>query len=84
MEKKNIKVQDPLPVNGLNLLPIIETSLSCRQGDSYISFMGTKQTVAVVIISASEKRAFRISGEEVSLDQLIQELPSIEKALEQL
>jgi len=84
MEKKHISVQGPLPVNGLNLLPVIETSLNCRQGSSYLSFMGTKQPVAVVIISPSGKRAVRISGEEVSIDQLIKELPSIQDVLERV
>ena len=84
MEKKHISVQDSIPVNGLNLLPVFETSLNCRQGDSYISFKGIKQPVAVVIISPSVKKAFRISGEEVPFDQLIRELPSIRESLESI
>ena len=82
MEKKQISIQNPLPVSGLNLVPVIETSLNYWQGDNYISFLGIRQPVAVVVVSPSEKRAIRISGEEVSLDQLIREIPSIQEALE--
>ena len=84
MEKKDITVQDTLPVGRLNLLPVIETCVKCRHGDSHISFHGIKQPVAVVMISASEKRAVRISGEEVSLEQLIREFPSLREPLEKI
>jgi uncharacterized spore protein YtfJ len=41
-----------------------------------------KQPVAVVAISVSGKRAFRVTGEEVSMEELIQEVPGIKETLE--
>jgi len=38
----------------------------------------------VVVVSPSANRAFRISGEEVSLDQFMQEVPGIREMLERL
>jgi hypothetical protein len=46
-----------------------------------ISFLGTKQPLGVIVISPLEKKAFKVSGEEVPLDELIKELPGIKKLL---
>jgi hypothetical protein len=36
------------------------------------------------VVSPSEKRAFRITGEEVPLDQLIKEVPAIKELIRQI
>ena len=79
MEKKEIEIGSPLKVRGLTVIPVIKSSLNCWRNRAGISFLGIKQPVIVVIISPSEKKAFRITGEEVPLDQLIQEVPAVEK-----
>jgi len=38
--------------------------------------------VAVVVVSPQAKRAFRITGEEVSLEELIKEAPNLKEMLE--
>ena len=79
MEKKEIEIGSPLKVGGVTIIPVIKSSVSCWRYRASTSFFGIKQPVSVVVVSASEKKAFRITGEEVPLDQLIQEVPAVEK-----
>ncbi len=82
MEKKEIRVEAPSTVAGVTLVPIVEVSLNCWRGKGRLSLFGAKQPVSVVVVSPQAKRAFRINGEEVSLDQLAKEIPGIKEILE--
>ncbi len=82
MEKKEVVIGNPVAVAGVTLIPLAKVSLNYWQGNGGISFFGVKQPFGVVVVSPSAKRAFRITGEEVPLDQLIQEVPGIKEVLE--
>lgn len=82
MEKKKVEIGSPLTIAGITLIPIIETSLHSWQRKGGISFLGMKQPLSVVVISPSEKKAFKISGEEVPLDELIEEVPILKEKLD--
>ena len=79
--KKEVVVDNPVAVAGVTLIPVTRVSLNCQGGSFGISFFGAKRPVSVVIASPSAKRAFRITGEEISLDQLIEEVPSIREVV---
>ena len=81
MEKKEVKVGNPVTVAGVTLIPVVEVSLNGWHGKSGISFYGIKRTVGVVLLSPPLKKAFRVTGEEVPLDQFIQEIPSVKEIL---
>ena len=82
MEKEEIRIEAPFAVAGITLIPIVKASLNCWQGRGRLSFLGIKQPVSIVVISPQAKRAFRISGEEVPLAQLIKEVPGIKDIIE--
>ena len=82
MEKKKVEIGNPLAINGITLIPITKVSVNYWHCKGGISFFGTKQPLSVVVISPSEKKAFRTSGEELPLDELIQEVPGIKKLLD--
>ena len=82
MEKEEIRIEAPFTVAGVTLVPIVKTSLNCWHSKSRLSFFGIKQPVSVVVVSPQAKRAFRIDGEEISLDQLTKEVPGIKEILE--
>jgi uncharacterized spore protein YtfJ len=84
MEKEEVKIDNPVAVGGVTLIPVAKVSLNCRHISGGISFFGAKQPVSVVVVSPSAKRAFRITGEEVPLDQLIQEVPDIKEILDRI
>ena len=84
MEKEEIRIETPLAVAGVTLIPIVKASLNCWHSKGCLSVFGTKQPVSVVVISPQARRAFRINGEEISLDQLTKEVPGIKEVLEGL
>ena len=81
MEKKEVEIGNPVTIAGITLIQVTEISLRSWQSKGGISFLGTKQPLSVVVISPSEKKAFRVSGEEVPLDELIKEVPGIKSLL---
>ena len=81
METKEAVINNPVTIAGVTLIPIVRVSQSYWHGNSGISFIGFKQPVSVVVISPSVKKAFRVTGEEVPLDQLIQEVPGVKEII---
>ena len=82
MEKEEVTIGNPIAVDGVTLIPIVRVSLNSQYCKSGISLFSVKQPIALVVISVSARTAFRITGEEVSIDQLIQEFPDIKGMLE--
>jgi len=81
MEKKEVEIDNPVTVAGVTLIPVVKVSSNYWRRNSSLSFFGVKQPIGVVVVSPSAKRAFRMTGEEVPLDQLIQEVPGIKEVL---
>lgn len=84
MEKKEVEIGSPVAVRGVTLIPVTKVSLNSWRRKGSISSFGIKQPVSIVVVSPSEKRAFRITGEEVPLDQLIKEVPAIKELIRQI
>ena len=79
MEKEEVRIEAPFDVNGVTLVPIVKTSVNYWHSKGRFSFFGMKHPVSVVVASPQAKRAFRINGEEVPLDQLTKEVPGIKE-----
>lgn len=84
METTDIRVDDPIVLGGLTLIPVVEMSRHCWQLDSVTSVCGVKTPIAVIIVSPTCKSAYRTSGEDVSIDELIEEVPVLTEILESL
>jgi uncharacterized spore protein YtfJ len=84
MEKKEVTITNPVTVAGVTLIPVSKATINCWHSKRGIAFSGSKQPVGIIIATPSAKRAFRISGEEITLDQLAQEIPDITRTLEEL
>ena len=82
MEEKEVIVENPIAIAGVTVIPVAKMSLNRWHGNRGFSFFGIKQPVGVVVVSPSAKRAFRTTGEEVSLDEFIKEVPDVKEVLE--
>ncbi|MFC2050452.1 hypothetical protein ACFLTN_04670 [Chloroflexota bacterium] len=82
MEKKRVTISSPVTIDGTTLILITKLSLKCQPSGSNIFFSGIKQPVGIVVASPSTKKAFEITGKEIPLNQLIQEVPSLASMLE--
>jgi len=81
MEKKEVTIANPITVAGLTIIPVSKVAINCWHGKRGLAFSGSKQPDSIIIVSPSAKRAFRITGEEITFDQLVQEVPEILKKL---
>jgi len=81
MEKKEVEISNPVTIAGVTLIPVTKVSLNYWRSNRGVSFFSIKQPLNVIVVSPSGKKAFRITGEEVSLEQLIQEVPGIQEIL---
>jgi uncharacterized spore protein YtfJ len=81
MEKKEVTIANPITVAGVTLILISKAAINCWHGKRGFAFSGSKQPDSIIIVTPSAKRAFRITGEEISLNQLVQEVPEISKKL---
>ncbi len=84
MQSSRVEIGNPLIAGGTTIVPVLKTSLSGWGDRRLMSFSAAKYVVAVVVISPSLKKAFRMTGEEVPLDQLAREIPGIEDVLTRL
>ena len=84
MEKKEITVIHTVTVDGITVIPVSKVIINGWHGKQGIAFSGSVQPDSVIIATPSAKRAFRISGEEVTLDQLVREVPEISEKLEEI
>ena len=80
--EREIRTDKPLTANGVTLIPVTKLSLNCQRIGNSISFFAVKEPTSVVVLSQATRRAFNITGEEISLGQLVQDAPSIEELME--
>jgi hypothetical protein len=81
MEKKEVSAGSPITVAGVTLIPVEEVSINGWHGEGGVLFFGVKRPVGLVLLAPPVKKAFRVNGEEVPLDQLIREVPGIKQIL---
>jgi hypothetical protein len=79
--KKEVAVESPVSTAGATLIAVVMTSVNCQRVDGTVSLIGFKQPTNIVLITPAAKRAFRITGEEISLEQLILEVPELKETL---
>jgi uncharacterized spore protein YtfJ len=82
MEKEEITISNLVTVAGMTIVAIAKASLNASHGKQGTAFFGSIRPESVIIITPQGKRAFRITGEEVTLEQLTQEFPDISEKLE--
>ena len=82
MAEKEVEIGNPVTIGQVTLIPVAEFSLNYWHGGSRSSCFGIKQPASIVVISPAGKRAFRTNGEEVPLDQFLEETPGMREVLE--
>jgi uncharacterized spore protein YtfJ len=82
MEKSVVSLDTPVRLNGITVIPVVKVSISYSFAAG-ISIVSIKRPLAVVLKAISGIKYYKITGEEVSREKLIEEFPSIIKALEE-
>ena len=79
MEKIEVTVDDPIVLDGLTIIPVVSLSLNGWHLDNFTTVFAVKKPVAFLMMTPTERKAYGVSGEEVSIDQLIEDLPGLKK-----
>jgi len=75
MEKTQITADTPLHVGHFKIVPVIRVVYNTWTQGSRSITCGSKQPVAIVFFTQNERKILRVSGEEMSLQELIEEFP---------
>ena len=60
---------------GRTLIPLVSVRLERRKIKGGFFISGHKQPLAIIIVTPSAKRVFKLDGQEISLAELAQEYP---------
>lgn len=84
MEKEKISLEAPLDIGKVRLIPVTRVLIHAWPFKKAVTCFGMKHPLAVIVITGEATRAFRYSGEPVSLHDLAREMPAIRGDLEGL
>lgn len=82
MEKNKITTGIPVTIGMTTIVPVLRTLARCYQLDGSLSIFGNKEPVCILLIRESAITALKTNGEEVPLEQLVQEVPNIKTVLD--
>lgn len=84
MEIEEVSAGKAITLGETMLLPIVRTSISCRNVNSGIVCSGSKNLVGIVIISPKRKHAINVAGEEVPVDRYTEQVPELKELLQDM
>ena len=84
MEKKEVTTINPVTVAGVTIIPVSKLKIDGWHGKQGAIFSGSRQPDIVIFATPSSKRAFRITGEEITINQLTREIPETRGILRQI
>jgi hypothetical protein len=76
-----LRIGMPLVTGKLTVVPVETVRWGSHSADTGFSVFGAKEAVAVVLVTDRETRALDLSGAEVKLAELIQDVPSLQEFL---
>jgi uncharacterized spore protein YtfJ len=84
MEKKEVTIINPVTVAGINIIPVSKVTINGWHGKQGVACSGSKQPDIIIVATPAAKRAFRITGEEITLQKLAQEIPALMETLREI
>ncbi len=78
METQKTVVSGPLSVAGVQVIPVSRMSLHHRRRGGTFFILAVSTPLSVIVVTPVGKKAFRMTGEEVSPEELEQECPDPE------
>ena len=82
VEVEKVGAGQHIKIGGITLLPIIRTSVSYRSANQGIAYSSSKSVIGVVVISPKRKYAIDMDGEEVALEQYLEQVPEVKERLQ--
>jgi hypothetical protein len=77
METIAVSSEQTFKLGNLDITPLVRKSIISMDLKGTVTFHVTKEPIVLIINSGQSKRAYRISGEEVSFETLNTEYPDL-------
>lgn len=84
MAKKEVTIIKPVAFGSITVIPVVKVTVDGWNGKSGSVLSGSIQPESIVIATPLTQKAFRITGEEVTLDRIAEEFSDIIPFLEKL
>ena len=81
MQKEVVSCEKTREIMGLKLTPVVKSTLTWVEIGETIAFHASKQPVYLLIESHLDVRVLRVTGEEITLQQVCSECPAIREDL---
>lgn len=81
MQKEVISCEKTREIMGLKLTPVVRSTITWVETGQTVSFYAFRQPVYLLVESRAGVCAWRITGEEITLQQVCSECPSIREDL---
>ncbi len=77
MAKKEVIISSPINIAGTSIVTISTIEMDSRFGRRSAAVNGSIRPERVIITTPTSRRAFRITGEEIDLEELVREFPAM-------
>jgi hypothetical protein len=77
MAKKAIVIEGPLVVGGTKVVVVASVHWGYTSLRDSGLYFGAKRPTHVVLISGSERKAFTVTGEEIALEKLLEDVSGL-------
>jgi len=82
VRKEYLAREQTAVIGGVRITPVVRISVGYTQIRGTRSFYAGKLPVYLIISSGDDKRAYSVTGQEVSIQQVISDCPALEVGLE--
>lgn len=84
MAKKEVIISSPINIAGTSIVTIATIEMNSRYGRRSAAVNGSIRPESVIISTPTSRRAFRITGEEIDLKELVREFPAMAERPEKI
>jgi hypothetical protein len=77
METINVSSEPPLELGNVRVIPLVKRSIVSLDLKGFVTYHATKEPVLLIVEYEQSKRAYRITGEEISFEALKAEYPDL-------
>lgn len=84
MRIEEVKAGQPIRVGKITLVPIERTFVSCVGMEGGVVVRGSKGLAGIVVLSGKNRYAIDLTGEEVSINRYLKQVPELARLLDRL
>jgi len=78
MAEEKVSIETPLAIGSLTIFPVVQTYSFMRLNQAGLAFYGFKKPLAILVKNiGAQTRVILVTGEEVTLKQIVSQYPEL-------